>query len=227
MKIPPNEAAISLLVIIVSVTSQHKDKNLCFENTIYQAVLLGDVSAPSPFRMPLQGFWVTSASGGVLHQFLQQLRHFLESSWFLVLQLGYMLPRFVGIIKLIHGGQRLLRKLCSSSIEFKRCVLPWRYSSSPRSRLAMNSSFETSVSSSFFAVSFLAYLNSFAIIDSSSAMMLNWRNNSAFNCIAVIFLVIFVFRGQNYKINLIQPKQIYFLFIFNIHILKNYISKLF
>lgn len=214
MNMSTNEGAIGLLVFVMSKASQHKDKNLSLKNTINQAVFLCYVAAPSSFRVPLQGFWVASAIGGMLHQFLQQLRHFLESLWLFTLQPGNMLSRLVGIVKFIHNSQRLLRKLCSSSIEFRRCVLPWRYSSSPRSRLAINSSFETSVSSSFLAVSFLAYFNSFAIMASSWAMILNWRNSSAFNCNAVIFLTFFEFRRQNYEKKLILPKQLHFFILF-------------
>ena len=63
-----------------------------------------------------------------------------------MLQLLHFQLCLIGVFKLIHGGQRLLRKLCNSSAEFIRCVFPCLYSSSPRLRLSKNNKYKKNLS---------------------------------------------------------------------------------
>ena len=158
------------LVIIMAVGSQHEHQYCIVEDAVNQPVLLGDSPAPSTLGLSFQGLGVTSASFGMFHQFNKHLCHFLESLWLIVLQLLHVQLCLVSVIKSIHDNQRLLRKWFNSSTELMRCVLPWRYSSSPLSRLAKNSSLEISVGSSCFSATSLRryFATRFSMLSSSA-----------------------------------------------------------
>lgn len=87
----------------------------------------------------------------------------------------------------------LFRKSSSDSDGCILCTLPCLACSSASSTLAKNSCFVISVGSGFVEVSLRAYLSNLAISPSSSAMTLNWRNSSAFICIAFIVSLFSVF----------------------------------
>ena len=177
------------LVIIMAVGPQHKHQYSIVKDAVNQPVFLGDSPAPSTLWLSFQGLGVTSACLGMFHQFNKHLCHFLESLWLIVLQLLHVRLCLVSVIKSIHDNQRLLRKWFNSSTELMRWVLPWRYSSSPLSRLARNSSLEISVGSfCFSATSLRRYFATRFSMLSSSARVPRLRSISAFNCTDVISL---------------------------------------
>lgn len=73
------------LVVIVSPCPEHQHEHLMFENTVDEAVLLVDVSAPSPFWPTLQWLWVSCSCGRMLHELFQQKGEFLEGFRLVVL----------------------------------------------------------------------------------------------------------------------------------------------
>lgn len=176
-----------LFVIVMPVGPKYQHQYGIVEDSVHQAVLLSDVPAPTSLRLTLQRLWVAGSRLGMLHKFKKHFCHLLKCFWLMALQLLHFQLCLIGVFKLIHGGQRLLRKLCNSSAEFIRCVFPCLYSSSPRLRLSKNSSRETSVGSACFsATSLRRYLAVRFSRFSSSAIMLMLRRISAFICIAVI-----------------------------------------
>ena len=49
-----SDSGDGLLVVVMPVASEYKDKNLVFENAIHQSVLLRDFAAPAVFGLTLQ-----------------------------------------------------------------------------------------------------------------------------------------------------------------------------
>jgi len=175
-------------VVVMPVASEHKDKNFVFKDAIHQTVLLRNLAAPSAFRQSLQRLRVSKPGLGMLLQFLYEAYCFGKDFWLAPFQLCQPFASFGGEINTVHQSPLLLSISDTDSPCNKRTHFPCLYSSSPRSRLAINSSFVTSVWSSFLATSFRRYLPSCFISGSLSAISAMSRSICAFNCNAVIVL---------------------------------------
>lgn len=195
----------------MAIGSEYKHKNRILENAVNQTVFLGDAATPTSFWRTFEWFWMTCATSGVFHQFCEHLHYFLKSLWLIMLQLLHVQLGFIGIFEFIHKAQRLSRNWVNSSFELMRCVLPCRYSSSPLSRLAKNSSRVISVGAAFFSMtSFLAYLVRRLINGSLSAMAPMLCQSStfmAFNCTAVISSVVLICQQSYTLISESQKKK--------------------
>ena len=172
------------------IGSEYKHKHRILVNAVNQTVLLGDAATPASFWRTFKWFRMACATFGVFHQFSEHIHHFLVSLWLIMLQLLHVQLGFISVFKFIHKAQRLSRNWVNSSFVLMRCVLPCRYSSSPLSRLAKNSSRVISAESAFLSMtSFLAYLVRRFINGSLSAMAPMLCQSSTFivfNCMAVI-----------------------------------------
>lgn len=155
-----------LFVVIMPVGSENQHQYRIVEDSVYQTMLLGDAPAPTSLRLPLQRFWVASTCSRMAFQ---------------------LLYRLVRIVNCIFHQPTRLRNSSRVSPGNILCVLPCRYSSSPRSRLAKNSSRGISVGSACFSeTSLRRYFEARFSRFSSSAIMLKLRSISAFICIAVM-----------------------------------------
>lgn len=188
-----SDAGDGLLVVVMPVASEYKDKNLVFENAIHQSVLLRDFAAPAVFGLTLQRLGVTKSCFGMLLQLLDEAYSLGKSFWLVFLQSCKSLASLGCEVNIVHQSPLLLSISDTVSPGCSRTHLPCLYSSSPRSRLAMNSFLETSVGSFFFcAASCLIYFTSLVISLSSSAISPIARNSSAFICTAVIIVTCMV-----------------------------------
>ena len=76
----------SLFVVIMAVGREHIHMNLCLEDTIHQAVFLGNLATPAVFRLSFQWFGMASASLRVVCNLVEQFDGFFIRCWFAAFQ---------------------------------------------------------------------------------------------------------------------------------------------
>ena len=146
---------------------------------IHQTVFIGNTTAPDTMQVAFQWLRFSNASERMLKNVFQQFCNALHDAFIAsCLPIGQVFFSFRHEFY-FHISSSLMTRPRPSSMSFS----PWR--------MILTISGEDmiySVSSiaCFFADNFLRYLTAFFIKFSSSAMMLSSRNNSAFNCNAVI-----------------------------------------
>ena len=170
-------------VIIMPVGRQYIYVNYCFNNFVYQAMLLSDATTPQCASAPLKLFRFPCTSLWVLIKFCNEFKGLL---------IGFGLT-FAQNFKIIQSlflnfygvAPHKLRMYWSSSSTLENCLPDCFFALSIR---AKNSSLVKSVESSFSETSLRRYFAARFSWVSSSAMMLILRRISAFNCMAVITL---------------------------------------
>ena len=145
---------------------------------VNQSVLVCDATTLFAF-FTLQWFWLANTLKRMFQDICKQGSDAFQNAHF-----TFALPILQVFCSL---GKKSYFHISSNDITLK---LPFLMSSSPCRRIStiLGDDMIYSVSSIayFFVVSFLRYFTAFCIKLSSSAMMLNSRKSSAFNCSAVI-----------------------------------------
>ena len=113
------------------------------------------LSTPPSFWYPLQWFWVSNTRLGMNLQILNKAHCLSKSLWFILFKPCQPFASFSCEINVIHQSPLRLNISETVSPGCSRTHLPCLCSSSPRSRLAIKSSFDNKVSSSLVATSFL------------------------------------------------------------------------
>ncbi len=148
-------------------------------NGVHQSVLISNAAAPYTLHVTFQRLWFANPCKWVLKNIFKQLRYTFHYTFvaccFPVRQVFFSL----GHELYFHISSSLMTRPRPSSISF----WPWRIISTIAGEDMI---YSVSSIAFFWAVSFLRYLTAFFMRPSSSAMMLNSRNSSAFNSNAVI-----------------------------------------
>ena len=165
------------------------DINHPITNGIHQTVFVCDAAAPQTMLFSFQWFGFADTSKRMFKNICQQGRDTLHYAF---------IPCPLPILQIFFGsGKKLYFHISSNLITRPR---PFLMSSCPCRIISAiaGEDIRYSVSSiaCFFAVNFFRYFTAFCIRLSSSAIMLNSRNNSAFNCNAVINPPVLDFDGK-------------------------------
>ena len=175
----------------MTISPQYKYEHRVVVNAIHQPMFLGDTTTPTAFWLAFQWLWMARTCLGVGLQFFQQILNFCICLGLTLAKFNQPLDSLIGIFYRVFHQPTLLRKSSRDSLGSILWVLPCLYSSSPRSRLAKNSSLETSVGSDVFSLTSLRkYFTARFSKLSSSAIRLILRRSSAFSCTAVITLIL-------------------------------------
>lgn len=181
---------------------EYIDINHSAADRIHQTVLIGNAAAPKAMLFTLQRLWLADSCKRMFKNVCKQSRNSLHDSLVAsTLPISQILVRF-GKKLYFHKSSSLTVRPRPSSISF----CPWRMTSA-----IAGEDIKYSVSSiaCFLAVNFLRYFTAFFIRFSSSAMMLNSRNNSAFSSNAVISSLLFVIGCKNSHISpIIQTNKL-------------------
>lgn len=160
---------------------------------VNQTMLVCNTTTPQTMLLSLQWFWLTDASKWVLKNISQQRRNTLHNAF-----ISCLLP----IFQVFFGsGKELYFHKSSSLITRPRLFL---MSSCPcliiSAMAGEDIRYSVSSIACFLAVSLFRDFRAFFIRPSSSAMMLNSRNSSAFSCSDVILQKL-LFTAAKLRIN--------------------------
>ncbi len=170
--------------------SHRKNKNVdtAVTDGIHQTVFICDAATPLT-TLPLQRLWLANARKWMTLNVFQQIGNAFQNT--LVTSSFPIIPVLLSLFEqnYFHRSSMAIDVKFPSAISFS----PWRKISTMAGEDMI---YSVSSIACFFAVNFFRYFTAFCIRLSSSAIMLNSRNNSAFNCNAVINPPVLDFDGK-------------------------------
>ena len=161
----------------MTISCKYENHDFCIINLVYKSMFLSDTSAPFSSAIAREWFRFASSSTRMFFQLKFQLKKFLKSFGLFISQFPDILNGLFSIFDTISHYSIRSRRSSTVSPSFNSYKGPF-LASSTRWK---NSSFVNSVGSSFSETSFRKYLTARFSSFSSSAMMLKFRSNSAFN----------------------------------------------